>query len=445
MIVTLMKRHFTLSDIGNYLVVLLLALVPFYAFLTVFGSTLVGHYTVLRLWDSVMTGILSGVVIVWLGRDKVLLRRVTSNIIFRLIAVYIVLTVALGITALIKKEVTIKAVGFSWIVNVRFLVWFMGVSIVAERSTWLQRYWRPVVFWGAWLVCVFALIQFFLLSPKFLAHFGYDSLKNVAPVTTINQSTGTVRVQSFLRGPNPLGAYMVLVLGIVVSFLKRDRKSYGTWALGAIALITILLTFSRSAWIGASIAIVGAAFLALRGRRQRILAAWSLAVVCVCTLAGLIIFSHTAGVQNAILHVTPEAKLKDTSNHGHSIALHQAVQDLVREPFGDGPGSAGPASLYNQPHAPRNSENYFLEIGLETGWAGLLLFVAITILLALELWERREDPLARALFATLIGITVVNQFSYAWTDDTLAYIWWGLAGLALGLPLPGKLIEKSQT
>jgi hypothetical protein len=43
--------------------------------------------------------------------------------------------------------------------------------------------------------------------------------------------------------------------------------------------------------------------------------------------------------------------------------------------------------------------------------------------------------LALVLFASFIGISFVNLLSHAWTDDTIAYIWWGLAGAAMALPL----------
>jgi len=35
------------------------------------------------------------------------------------------------------------------------------------------------------------------------------------------------------------------------------------------------------------------------------------------------------------------------------------------------------------------------------------------------------------LLASLIGLIFVNLVSHAWADDTLAYVWWGLAGIAL--------------
>ena len=47
------------------------------------------------------------------------------------------------------------------------------------------------------------------------------------------------------------------------------------------------------------------------------------------------------------------------------------------------------------------------------------------------LWSHRSDPLALSLFASLIGLTVINLLSHAWADDTLAYLWWGFAGVAM--------------
>jgi hypothetical protein len=103
----------------------------------------------------------------------------------------------------------------------------------------------------------------------------------------------------------------------------------------------------------------------------------------------------------------------------------------VHDPFGRGPGSAGPASEHNDKPA-RISENYFLQIGQEAGWLGLGLFAAITILVGKTLWDKREDQLAMIMLVSLIGLTFVNLLLHAWADDTLAYVWWGMAGVAVG-------------
>ena len=120
----------------------------------------------------------------------------------------------------------------------------------------------------------------------------------------------------------------------------------------------------------------------------------------------------------------------------------------MREPFGRGVGTAGPASVYNRGKG-RVAENYFIQIGQEAGWIGLMLFLLINAGVGYLLWVRRADPLALSLLAGLIGLSFVNLLSHAWSDDTLAYVWWGLAGIAMAQPavaaavtLPAKKVSK---
>jgi hypothetical protein len=112
---------------------------------------------------------------------------------------------------------------------------------------------------------------------------------------------------------------------------------------------------------------------------------------------------------------------------------------VFRQPFGDGPGTAGPASVYNGNHGSRIAEDYYVQIAQETGWLGLALFLSVVVLVAMELYAQIGiSRLALLLFASLIGVSFVNLLSHAWADDTLAFVWWGLAGIALGKPLKGK-------
>ena len=67
----------------------------------------------------------------------------------------------------------------------------------------------------------------------------------------------------------------------------------------------------------------------------------------------------------------------------------------------------GPASYYNDGQT-RIAENYFIQIGQETGWLGLLLFLLINAGVGALLYVRRADPLALSLFAALIGLTFIN-------------------------------------
>jgi hypothetical protein len=148
--------------------------------------------------------------------------------------------------------------------------------------------------------------------------------------------------------------------------------------------------------------------------------------------AGLTVaFHRSARFENFIFHTQTHSAVKTTSDESHLAALKISAKDIWRQPLGRGPGTAGPASIYNTGHQPRIAENYFVQIAQETGWLGLGLFLLINVGVGYLLWLRRADPLALSLFASLIGLTFINLLSHAWADDTLAYVWWGLAGIAM--------------
>ncbi|MFA5004414.1 MAG: O-antigen ligase family protein [Candidatus Saccharimonadales bacterium] len=427
--------------LANYLVAVVLVLVPFHAFLTVWGSTLLGHYTTLRLWDDVLLGVLVIVVSGWLVRDKSLRNHLFGSLLFRLIALYVVLTFGLGLVAFTKHEVTAKALGYALLVNLRFLVWFLAVWAVATRSNWLRAHWKQFVFWPLLLVVIFAVLQCLVLPHDFLTHFGYDKTLTIAPTTTINQNTNTIRAQSFLRGPNPLGAYLVVGFGLLATMVAFSKRAWRTWALGGLASLALLLSFSRSAWIGAFVAVVVALWLRLHTKRARYITLTVTGLILIIFAGSLAIFHKNSGVQDAVFHVNAGSTANVTSNAGHASAFKSGLRDITHEPFGRGPGTAGPASWYNTEHSVRNSENYFLEIGQEVGWAGLIVFITINVALGFELWSRRGETLVLGVFASLIGLSLLNQFAYGWADDTLAYLWWGLAGIALA---PKSYILKSR-
>jgi hypothetical protein len=172
-----------------------------------------------------------------------------------------------------------------------------------------------------------------------------------------------------------------------------------------------------------------------------------LAVLIAGSAVGL---RHNTRFENVFLHTQDHSASAKSSNQGHVGALKDGVHDLWHQPFGRGPGTAGPASVYNDGHA-RLAENYFIQVGQEAGWLALGLFIVINLGVAYLLWLRRADPLALSLFAGLIGLTFVNLLSHAWADDTLAYVWWGLAGIAMAqpaltakvlIPRPAKVLAK---
>lgn len=411
------------------LVLIIVVVVPFHAFLTVWAASIFGHYTLFRLWDEVLLMVISLGAAYALLTNRELAGHLFRNRLVWLIAAYALLQIIWGAVAYHFDNVSTKALGYAWIVNLRFLVFFVDVWILAQVVPSLSRGWQRVLLVPAAVVAVFAVLQFAVLPHDFLSHFGYGP-DTIYPYETINHNINYIRVQSFLRGANPLGAYLLIPLSAVVVLLARRWRDWKLGLLLAAVLVALFFSFSRSAWIGAVITLA-AIFVATLSRRQwrRVgLVTGVLVVFAVGFMAG---FHQDVRLQNYLFHTQQHSQVKATSNQGHASALKSGLSDLAHQPFGRGPGTAGPASVYNNRPA-RIAENYFIQVGQEVGWLGLALFVAINAWVAYVLWQRRTEPLALALFASLLGITFVNLLSHAWADDTLAYLWWGLAGASFG-------------
>lgn len=420
------------THLANWLVAAVLVLVPFQGFLTVWLASLVGHYTLLRLWDDIALLIVFGVVCYWLAQGKELRGWLAGSLLMRLILAYGALTLLQGVVSFAKGDVTAKALGYGLLVNLRFLAWFVAVLAAARRSSWLREHWQQLVLWPAVVVATFAALQFTVLPHDFLVHFGYNTTTNIAPIETINHNSHYIRVQSTTRGANPLGAYLVVVLSSLAVLYFAAKRRWVWLAGGLVALLALYATGSRSAWIGALLALIFIAWRQLKTARARKLLGMITLVVLLVFGGAALLLRNNVSLQNALLHTQQHSKSATGSNSAHASALKNGLTDVLHQPLGDGPGTAGPASEYNSGHSARIAENYYVQIAQETGWLGAALFIGILGLVGRELYERVHSRLALVVFAAFIGIAFVNLLSHAWADDTLAFVWWGLAGIALG-------------
>jgi hypothetical protein len=427
------------------LIAVILVFVPFHALLTVWAASGLGHYRLIRLWPEFLLLVLAALALVVLLVDRKLWRKLEIRWLFWAILAYFVLTVVLGFLAIAKQQVNFLAFGDGLILNLRFLVFFLVCLIVGARTDWLRRHWRPLVLIPAALVIIFGLLQFFVLPNNVLSHVGYGA-GTIRPYETVDHNQQFARLQSTLRGPNPLGAYLVVIVAALAVPLLRKRKFDKRLALEMLGLLAALFvlfySYSRSAYVGAALTLAGGALLALRSRgaRQWVLAGMVVAII----LAGgsLLVFRGSPAVQDTFFHTSAASTSQISSNERHLRKLERAGGQVLRQPFGRGTGTAGPASVHNIRPA-RIADNYYLQIAQETGWLGLALFLIINVLVAIKLWKRRQATLARLLFISLIGISFINLLSHAWTDVTLSLIWWGLAGVALAPEIGTKPSKPS--
>src|ERR1700676_5159142 len=103
------------------LTMLIILVIPFHAFLTVWGASLVGHYTALRLWKEVLLALCALGVIYLTFVDHTIRGHTLSRRLVWLIFAYMLLNAAWGLLALTQHDVSLKALGYGLIINLRFL------------------------------------------------------------------------------------------------------------------------------------------------------------------------------------------------------------------------------------------------------------------------------------------------------------------------------------
>jgi len=414
----------------SWVIAAILLLLPFHAFLTVWLSSALGHYELLRLWKEFLLVLLMAGIIFLLKDDKALRQRLLSSRLVQAISAYIFITLLWGVVAYSSHQVTLKALGYGLIVNLRFLLFFIATWIVATKSPILHKIWPKILLLPAALVIFVGLLQRFILPYDVLKHFGYEP-NTIFPYEDINHNIHYPRIMSTLRGANPLGAYMTLIISCVAAFWLRAKKQRWLWGLfGVGAGAVLVLSYSRGAWAGTLLSLLVLLWVSINNEKYRRIMYVFLGALAVLGAILLLVLRNNSTFDNIVFHTQNGSAIKATSDQGHASAFKSGLHDFVHEPLGRGPGTAGPASIYNN-NKPRIAENYYIQIAQEIGWLGLALFLAINYSVARELWLRRKDILASILLASLVGIMAVNLVSHAWTDDTLSYIWWGLAGIAL--------------
>lgn len=318
-------------------------------------------------------------------------------------------------------------------IDLRYLLFFVLVYVAICLYPSLRRTFIVTFFVGAFIVAAFALLQVFVLPKDILKYIGY-STSTIVPYLTVDDNAQYVRINSTLRGPNPLGAYAVVVLSLLFAFwlrIKQVKPPRQTLAVSVIVLggfVALWASYSRSALIAAFVAF-GVIIIATVGRRLPRKVWIGVFVVIFAVAGGLFAARDTNFVSNVLLHENASTGAEISSNDGHVDSLQDGIARMVRQPLGGGIGSTGSASLYGP--NPLIIENQFLFIAHEVGWIGLAVFIYVTFLVLRGLWQRRADWIAIGVFASGIGLVVIGLLLPVWVDDTVAIIWWGLAAVVL--------------
>jgi hypothetical protein len=394
-----------------------------------FGTLLPGTELLIKSWKEILILLAVPFAAAVVYRHR-LLRELFHDGMMQLILAYTILHVLVA-AALLRGQLATMA-GLA--IDLRYLAFFVLVYVLVKAAPQYIKRFLQVAAGGAVVVIGFAVLQVFL-PPDILTHIGYGD-DTIQPYLTVDQNPQFVRINSTLRGPNPLGAYAAIVIALLAAALVRGRlkaqRNRETFLAGALALgsvVALWVSYSRSA-LGAAIVAVGVvgATYAHRHVSRR---AWIVgAVVVFALIGGLIAGRDNTLISNVLFHENPADSNQVNSNEGHIDSLITGTERMLRQPIGGGVGSTGSASLLTD--SPLIIENQYLFIAHEAGWMGLGLFMALFVVILARLWRNRRDWLNLGVFASGIGLAIIGLVLPVWVDDTVSIIWWGLAAVALG-------------
>jgi hypothetical protein len=491
-----------------FLLAILLIVLPFHPFLTTFFAHIFsGNELALvfvKAWKEIFIMVISALVVLyWMFDEK---RKPFDTLDYSII-LFVCLSLIIGVLFTgdgFPQNIFQLMWGAKY--GFLFLILFFFVRKIPIFDTERNDLINAALFSGS-VVIVFGLLQASLLPEDFLVRFGYSpEYGNTTAGETLSychkiENTITheefCRVQSTLSGPNQLGAYTLVLMPFFFYRLFRAKTNlqmvlYSTPLF--LGTIVLLLTWSRSAWIGA--VVMAAVYFIIQARRSWVallyLGIFALGVFAIffpainidqwddqkftsLAWAGIALFAlflllvanlyHRLFSQiGAFFFPTVLGLLisvrgyfdtffwniinRPSSTQGHWERWSDGIAYMVQNPLGLGLGDAGPASarFANPGETGFLPESWYLQVGLESGFLGLAFFITILILLGMTLL-RAQTEFSRIVFLGLVAVSSAALFLHSWESAVVSFTFWTLAGVALAPqkykhPLIKKIADK---
>jgi len=408
--------------------------IPFHTFLTTWAGSLFGYRPVWQAWKEVLLLCMCAVAVFLVYNDGSLRKHIIKWRVNQLIAVYAFLHVVLGFLF----HINIATVIFGMKYNLEFLIFFVLTQIVvyySKEKDVVEKF-SKIVLTTAMGVVAFGLLQVFVLPKDFLVFFGYGD-HSVIPYMPLNidENSERVRILSTIGGPIQLGVFLLLPYALALMKALKEKNFF--WWFVVLAFIVVeFFSYSRGPWGGMLLVTMIIFVSKMKKVLNRKKFFWTLFFFfAIVVFAGIFVVKNIESskfLQETVLHSSTYRLWSDSSNSIRLGIIKDSIRSVLQNPFGIGPGTVGPASHFLGATKVLQ-ENYYLQIALEVGIFGMLLFLGISFLILKDLWHKRyELPHAFPLFASMLGIMLVNMVTHwGWADSSTALVWWGLAGSSI--------------
>jgi hypothetical protein len=239
-----------------------------------------------------------------------------------------------------------------------------------------------------------------------------------------------LRSGSVFLDPTTCGFFLLLPFAIAVEQRLRAARHAGPGLLLPLLTAGLLLTQTRAALVGALVVV----FLAIRpavGRPVHRRLQFGL-MFAACLILALPAAAATGLSQRA----STTASGDDQSGIDHVESFWDGIGAITEAPLGHGLGTSAGVGQRFASARTTITENAYLQMGVEVGVLGMVLFIALTLLTLRRLRAAARsgsDTATWAIRSAGIGLAFGALLLHTWSDFAVAWTYWALAGAAIGL------------
>jgi|LSQX01.3.fsa_nt_gb O-antigen ligase len=304
------------------------------------------------------------------------------------------------------------------------LAYFMCVNLI-RTGVWVKRCAVAIIF-GSALVSLYGIYEY-IFGLTETTWQDTEMFENISG-----------RVVSTFGNPNVLAEYLLLTIPIAISLVfaaKKGREKISYFSVFGLAMVCLVLTWSRGAWLGLIIA--GLIYLLLLNHRTLLL-----------IFGGIFALPFLPYLmpQSVVSRFTSIGNLADTST-SYRVNIWKGALNIARDFIISGIGTGNQAfvtvypkySLAGIEGAP-HSHNLYLQLLVEVGIFGLLLFIGAMISFARANFSfYRGDASAKTGlryisiggFAGVLAVLAQGMTDYVWYNYRIFLLFWMLAGLTV--------------
>lgn len=296
-----------------------------------------------------------------------------------------------------------------WVIAL--LIGLTSPSYVREK---IQLIILTTIYSFSWALGI-GLVLHFIIKPENLSWLGfrndwstYYANQALAFCQRIENSE-LCRFQGTFSGPNQAASNILLLIGLIINYISNFGKKYLLSGLLVLSVVSLFFTYSRSGWL-ALIVLIGLVLFKKVENKKRVLSIFGLVVVTAVVLISLLM---------------PESIYRYGSNSDRVLRLAEGV-GIASESIliGKGLGFSGAASHVRE--LPVITENWFLQVQINYGLIGFVLFVSLYYMITVKMLQSRKFIIfGFLLIALVIPLNLLHYFE----DSSFSYSLFLLLGL----------------